>query len=314
MSKIYDVIVLGAGPAGLTAGLYAGRARLSTLIIEKGQDGGQIAITNEIENYPGAQLEGESGPSLIARMTKQAEKFGAERARDCIKSIELSGDVKKLVGSKGEEYYAKTVILATGAFPRPIGCKNESKFVGKGISFCATCDAAFFEDFEVYVVGGGDAAVEEAMYLTKFARKVTIIHRRDELRAAKSIQEKAFKNEKLHFMWNTVVEEVDGDEILSKMIVKNTKTGELTTIEADEEDGMFGLFGFIGLLPNTALYEGQIDMENGYIRTDDAMHTNIPGVFAAGDLRVKSLRQVVTAAADGAIAAMQAEKYIADLK
>lgn len=314
MSKIYDVIVLGAGPAGLTAGLYAGRARLSTLIIEKGQDGGQIAITNEIENYPGAQLEGESGPSLIARMTKRAEKFGAERARDCIKSIELSGDVKKLVGSKGEEYYAKTVILATGAFPRPIGCKNESKFVGKGISFCATCDAAFFEDFEVYVVGGGDAAVEEAMYLTKFARKVTIIHRRDELRAAKSIQEKAFKNEKLHFMWNTVVEEVDGDEILSKMIVKNTKTGELTTIEADEEDGMFGLFGFIGLLPNTALYEGQIDMENGYIRTDDDMHTNIPGVFAAGDLRVKSLRQVVTAAADGAIAAMQAEKYIADLK
>ena len=314
MSKIYDVIVLGAGPAGLTAGLYAGRARLSTLIIEKGQDGGQIAITNEIENYPGAQLEGESGPSLIARMTKQAEKFGAECARDCIKSIELSGDVKKLVGSKGEEYYAKTVILATGAFPRPIGCKNESKFVGKGISFCATCDAAFFEDFEVYVVGGGDAAVEEAMYLTKFARKVTIIHRRDELRAAKSIQEKAFKNEKLHFMWNTVVEEVDGDEILSKMIVKNTKTGELTTIEADEEDGMFGLFGFIGLLPNTALYEGQIDMENGYIRTDDDMHTNIPGVFAAGDLRVKSLRQVVTAAADGAIAAMQAEKYIADLK
>ena len=299
MSKIYDVIVLGAGPAGLTAGLYAGRARLSTLIIEKGQDGGQIAITNEIENYPGAQLEGESGPSLIARMTKQAEKFGAERARDSIKSVELTGDVKKLVGTKGE-YYAKTVILATGAFPRPIGCKNEGKFVGKGISFCATCDAAFFEGMEVYVVGGGDAAVEEAMYLTKFARKVTIIHRRNELRAAKSIQEKAFKNEKLHFMWDTVVE--------------NVKTGELTTIEADEDDGMFGLFGFIGLLPNTALYEGQVNMENGYIPTDDNMHTNLDGVYAAGDLRVKSLRQVVTAAADGAIAAMQAEKYIADHK
>ena len=311
MSKIYDVIVLGAGPAGLTAGLYAGRARLSTLIIEKGQDGGQIAITNEIENYPGAQLEGESGPSLIARMTKQAEKFGAERARDSIKSVELTGDVKKLVGTKGE-YYAKTVILATGAFPRPIGCKNEGKFVGKGISFCATCDAAFFEGMEVYVVGG--AAVEEAMYLTKFARKVTIIHRRNELRAAKSIQEKAFKNEKLHFMWDTVVDEVDGDEILTKMVVKNVKTGELTTIEADEEDGMFGLFGFIGLLPNTALYEGQVNMENGYIPTDDNMHTNLDGVYAAGDLRVKSLRQVVTAAADGAIAAMQAEKYIADHK
>ena len=309
---LYDVIVLGAGPAGLTAGLYAGRSRLKTLIIEKGQDGGQIAITNEIENYPGQELEGESGPSLIARMTAQAAKFGAERVSDQIKSVDLSGDVKKLVGTKGV-YEAKTVILATGAFPRPIGCKNEGKFVGKGISFCATCDAAFFEDFEVYVVGGGDAAVEEAMYLTKFARKVTIIHRRNELRAAKSIQEKAFKNPKLHFMWDTVVDEVDGDELMNKMIVKNTKTGELTTFEADPDDGIFGLFGFIGLLPNTGLFEGQIDMENGYVLTDDNMHTNLPGVFAAGDLRKKSLRQVVTAAADGAIAAMQAEKYLADL-
>ena len=301
----------GAGPAGLTAGLYAGRARLSTLMIEKGQDGGQIAITNEIENYPG-QVEGDSGPSLIARMTKQCEHFGVERVSDMIKEVQLTGPVKKLIGVKGE-YEAKCVIIATGAFPRPIGCKNEGKFVGKGISFCATCDASFFEDLEVYVVGGGDAAVEEAMYLTKFARKVTIIHRRDELRAAKSIQEKAFKNEKIHFLWNTVVDEVDGeDEILSKMIVKNTKTGELTTIEADEDDGLFGLFGFIGLLPKSDLFEGVIDMDKGYIKTDDNMHTNIEGVYAAGDVRVKSLRQVVTAAADGAIAAMQAEKYIAD--
>lgn len=313
MSKIYDVIVLGAGPAGLTAGLYSGRARLSTLVIEKGQDGGQIAITNEIENYPG-QVEGDSGPSLIARMTKQCEHFGVERVSDMIKEVQLTGPVKKLVGVKGE-YEAKCVIIATGAFPRPIGCKNEGKFVGKGISFCATCDASFFQDLEVYVVGGGDAAVEEAMYLTKFARKVTIIHRRDELRAAKSIQEKAFKNEKLHFMWNTVVDEVDGeDDILSKMIVKNTKTGELTTIEADEDDGLFGLFGFIGLLPKSDLFEGVIDMDKGYIKTDDNMHTNVEGVFAAGDIRVKSLRQVVTAAADGAIAAMQAEKYIANLE
>ena len=313
MSKIYDVIILGAGPAGLTAGLYAGRARLSTLVIEKGQDGGQIAITNEIENYPG-QVEGDSGPSLIARMTKQCEHFGVERVSDMIKEVALTGPVKKLTGVK-DEYEARTVIIATGAFPRPIGCKNEGKFVGKGISFCATCDAAFFEDLEVYVVGGGDAAVEEAMYLTKFARKVTIIHRRDELRAAKSIQEKAFKNEKLHFLWNTVVDEVDGeDDILSKMIVKNTKTGELTTIEADEDDGLFGLFGFIGLLPKSDLFEGVIDMDKGYIKTDDNMHTNIEGVYAAGDIRVKSLRQVVTSAADGAIAAMQAEKYIADLK
>ena len=313
MSKIYDVIVLGAGPAGLTAGLYSGRARLSTLVIEKGQDGGQIAITNEIENYPG-QVEGDSGPSLIARMTKQCEHFGVERVSDMIKEVQLTGPVKKLIGVKGE-YEAKCVIIATGAFPRPIGCKNEGKFVGKGISFCATCDASFFQDLEVYVVGGGDAAVEEAMYLTKFARKVTIIHRRDELRAAKSIQEKAFKNEKLHFMWNTVVDEVDGEaDILSKMIVKNTKTGELTTIEADEDDGLFGLFGFIGLLPKSDLFEGVIDMDKGYIKTDDNMHTNVEGVYAAGDIRVKSLRQVVTAAADGAIAAMQAEKYIANLE
>ncbi|WP_369282782.1 thioredoxin-disulfide reductase [Oscillibacter sp. GMB15532] len=313
MSKTYDVIILGAGPAGLAAGLYAGRSRLDTLIIEKGQDGGQIAITSEIENYPGQLLEGETGPSLVARMTEQAKKFGAERISDVIKSLDLSGDVKKVMGNKGE-YLAKAVILATGAFPRPIGCKNEAKFVGKGISFCATCDAAFFEDFEVFVVGGGDSAVEEAMYLSKFARKVTIIHRREELRAAKSIQEKAFANPKLHFMWDSVVEEADGDELLSRMVIKNTKTGELTTVEADEEDGMFGLFGFIGLLPNTKLYEGAVDMENGYIRTDDNMHTNLPGVFAVGDLRVKSLRQVVTAAADGAIAAMQAEHYISNLK
>ena len=309
MSKIYDVIILGGGPAGLTAGLYAGRSRLSTLIIEKGQDGGQIAITDEIENYPGQMVEGESGPSLISRMTEQAKKFGAERCADVIKSVELEGEVKKLTGLKGE-YQAKCVIIATGAFPKPIGCENEGRFTGKGISFCATCDASFFEDFEVYVVGGGDSAVEEAMYLTKFARKVTIIHRRDELRAAKSIQEKAFANPKIAFMWDSVVVRVDGDDLLSSMTVKNVKTGELTVVEADEEDGLFGLFGFIGYNPNSKLCEGMLEMENGYIRTDDNMHTNIPGVFAAGDIRVKSLRQVVTAAADGAIAAMQAEHYI----
>src|SRR5699024_9379134 len=280
MSKIYDVIILGAGPAGLTAGLYAGRSRLSTLIIEKGQDGGQIAITDEIENYPGQMVEGESGPSLIARMTEQAKKFGAERCSDTIKSVALTGEVKKLVGVKGE-YLAKSVIIATGAFPKPIGCEHEGKFTGKGISFCATCDAAFFEDFEVYVVGGGDSAVEAAMYLTKFARKVTIIHRRDQRRAAKSIQEKAFANPKIHFLWDSVVVKVDGDELLSSMTVKNVKTGELTTITADEDDGLFGLFGFIGYNPNSQLFDGMLDMENGYIKTDDNMHTSIPGVFAA---------------------------------
>ena len=313
MNNIYDVVILGAGPAGLAAGLCAGRSCLKTLIIEKGQDGGQIAITDEIENYPGQIVEGESGPSLIARMSEQAKKFGAERVSDVIKSVELEGEVKKLVGAKGE-YYGKTVVLATGAFPRPIGCKNEGKFVGKGISFCATCDANFFEDFEVFVVGGGDSAVEEAMYLTKFARKVSIIHRRDELRAAKSIQEKAFKNPKMNFIWDTVVDEVDGDELLNKMVLKNVKTGELTTYEADPDDGLFGLFGFIGMIPNSTLFEGIIDMERGYIKTDENMHTNIEGVFAAGDIRVKSLRQVVTAAADGAIAAMQAEHYLSNLE
>lgn len=314
MNNIYDVIILGAGPAGLAAGLYAGRSCLKTLIIEKGQDGGQIAITDEIENYPGQMVDAEeSGPSLIARMTKQCEKFHAERVSDTIKEVQLEGKIKKVIGTKGE-YEGKVVIIATGAFPRPIGCKNEGKFVGKGISFCATCDANFFEDFEVFVVGGGDSAVEEAMYLTKFARKVTIIHRRDELRAAKSIQEKAFKNPKMNFMWDTVVDEVMGDELLNKMVLKNVKTGELTTFEADPDDGLFGLFGFIGMIPNSGLYEGQIKMENGYIPTDDNMHTNIEGVYAAGDIRVKSLRQVVTAAADGAIAAMQAEKYLMEME
>ena len=312
MSEIYDVIILGAGPAGLAAGLYAGRSRLNVLIIEKGQDGGQIAITDEIENYPGQIVEGESGPSLIARMTEQAEKFGAKRVSDMIKEVELEGEVKVLKSEKNE-YRGKNVIISTGAHARPIGCKGEGQFRGKGVSYCATCDANFFEDFEVYVVGGGDSAVEEAMYLTKFARKVTIIHRRDELRAAKSIQEKAFKNPKLFFMWDSVVEELEGDDILQAMYVKNVKTGEVTKVEADPEDGMFGLFGFIGTVPNTKIFAGIIDMdERGYIKTDADMHTNIPGVYAAGDVRVKSLRQVVTAAADGAIAAVQVERSMSD--
>ena len=313
MSKLYDVIILGAGPAGLSAGLYAGRYKLSTLIIEKSQDGGQISITDEIENYPGQVIDtDESGSSLVARMTAQAAKFGCERASANIVSVELEGEVKKLTDANGNVYEGRTVIIASGAHPRPIGCKNESDYIGKGISFCATCDANFFEDLEVYVVGGGDSAVEEAIYLTKFARKVTIIHRRDALRAAKSIQEKAFANDKIEFMWDSVVEEVSGDEILTKMLVKNVKTGEITTIEADEEDGLFGLFGFIGLIPNTELFaDSKLNMENGYIVTDEDMHTNIEGVYAAGDVRKKSLRQVVTAAADGAIASSQVEHYLA---
>ena len=309
MSKIYDVIILGAGPAGLTAGLYAGRSRLSTLIIEKGQDGGQIALTDEVENYPGQLVEGETGHSLVARMSEQAKKFGAERCTDAIKSVELEGDVKKLIGAKGE-YLARCVIIATGAFPKPIGCENEGRFTGMGISFCATCDGAFFKDLEVYVVGGGDSAVEEAIYLTRFARKVTIIHRRDQLRAVKAIQEKAFANPKIAFLWDSVVVRVDGKDLLSSMTLRNVKTGELTTIEANKADGLFGLFGFIGYTPNSRLFEGMLEMENGYIRTDGNMRTSIPGVFAAGDVRVKSLRQVVTAAADGANAVTSAMEYL----
>ncbi len=312
MDKIFDVIILGAGPAGLAAGLYAGRSRLSVLIIEKGQDGGQIAITDEIENYPGQIVEGESGPSLIARMTEQAAKFGAERVSDTIKKADLSGDIK-ILKSEQDTYRAKNVIIATGANASPIGCAGEEEFRGKGVSYCATCDANFFTDMEVYVVGGGDSAVEEAMYLTKFARKVTVIHRRNELRAAKSIQERAFNNPKLFFMWDSVVQEVYGEDILSGMIVRNVKTGELTKVEADPEDGMFGLFGFVGTKPNSAMFAGVVDMdERGYIRTDEDMHTSVPGVYAVGDVRIKSLRQVVTAAADGAIAAVQIERSLSD--
>ena len=308
MSEIYDVVIIGGGPAGLAAGLYASRARLKTLILEKEKAGGQIVTTDEVANYPGS-VENASGPSLIARMVEQVDEFGAEKKLDTIKEIELEGETKVLKGEKGE-YQAKTVIIATGANPRPIGCPGEKELTGRGVSYCATCDAAFFEDMEVFVVGGGDTAVEEAMYLTKFARKVTVIHRRDELRAAKSIQEKAFNNEKMNFMWDSVITELKGDGILESMIVKNVKTNEETEIFADEDDGTFGVFVFVGYNPATKLFDGIINMENGYIKTEDDMKTNIPGIFAAGDNRVKSLRQVVTATADGAIAAVQAEKYI----
>ncbi len=309
---LYDLIILGAGPAGLAAALYAGRACLKTLLIEKAMPGGQITLTDEIENYPGQLLEGESGFSLTERMGQQADKFGVERAYDEITAIDLNGEEKVLTGRMGE-YRARTVIIATGAHPKPIGCENEKEFTGRGISFCATCDGAFFRGLDVYVVGGGDSAVEEAIYLTRFARKVTIIHRRDQLRAVKGIQEKAFANEKIAFLWDTVVEKVAGEGALNEMTVRNVKTNEVTTIRASEEDGMFGVFGFVGYAPNTALFEGKIDMDRGYIIADEDMHTSVPGVFAAGDVRVKSLRQVITAAADGAIAAMQAARYIEEM-
>ena len=312
MSKIYDVIIIGAGPAGLTAALYAGRARLSTLMIEKAREGGQIINTSEIANYPGS-LETESGPTLIDRMDAQVKHFGAETVIDSVESVELAGEIKTIHGLENT-YQAKTVIIATGAYPMNIGCPGEFDFVGRGVSYCATCDGAFFSGLDTFVVGGGDSAVEEAVFLTKFAKKVTIIHRRDELRAAKSIQEKAFSNPKIDFMWDSVVKELSGDGLLEKMVTENVKTGALTEYHVNPEDGTFGVFVFIGYKPQSELYQEQIEMEKGYIITDEDMRTNIPGVFAAGDIRRKSLRQVVTAAADGAIAAVHAEKYIESMK
>ena len=311
--KSYDVIIIGGGPAGLSAGLYAGRAKLSALIIEKERQGGQIVVTSEIENYPGC-VEGETGESLVERMVAQTERFGVEHVFDTVTEVELDGRTKRVVCAGGE-YEAKALIIATGAYPISIGCPGERELTGLGVSYCATCDAPFFRDLDVCVVGGGDSAVEEALYLTKFARSVTIIHRRMELRAAKSIQEKAFANPKIDFMWNTVIEEIKGDGMVESMIVKNVRTGRLTEVKADPSDGTFGIFVFIGHKPNSALFSGKVETdEKGYIPTDENMRTNVAGVFAAGDIRAKSLRQVVTAAADGAIAAVQAEKYIEELK
>jgi len=308
MSKIYDTIIIGAGPAGLSAGLYAGRARMSTLIIEKDKDGGQIVTTSEIENYPGG-VDHESGKSLIERMAKQASHFGAEKVYDTVIDVKLDSKIKEVKCNKSS-YKAKSVIIATGAHPRPIGCENERDFIGKGVSYCATCDAAFFEELCVYVVGGGDSALEEAMFCANFAREVIIIHRRDEFRAAKSIQEKVKKHPKIKLMLSHEIVRLDGDGILTSMIIKDLKTGETRTIEADENDGTFGVFGFVGFIPHTDLFVNKINLENGYIKTCENMKTNIDGVFAAGDVRLKSLRQVITAAADGAIAAVQAEHYI----
>ena len=310
-NTLYDVIIIGGGPAGLSAGIYAGRGLLKTLVIEKAKHGGQAAITNEIDNYPGADLE-ETGPSLIAKMVKQAERFGVEFVSDDISDVNFDGEVKSLVGSKGE-YNAKTVIIATGAFPRVLGCKGERELTGKGVSYCATCDAAFFEELEVYVVGGGDSAVQEALFIARFARKITIIQNLPELTAAKSLQQKVLNDPKFSFIYNSVVEELKGEEgLLDTIIIKNEKTGELTELVADEEDGTFGLFVFIGLIPQTKLFDGKVEMDRGYIPTDENMRTSVKGVYAIGDCRVKPLRQVVTAAADGAIAAMDIERLLSE--
>lgn len=304
---IYDLIVLGAGPAGLTAGLYGARGKLKTLVIEKGLEGGQISTTTDVENYPGTPNI--SGFELSHTIKKQAETFGAEFVLDEVVEAELEGKVKK-IKTKENEYEAKTVIISTGAKSRKLGFAGEDLFEGKGISYCATCDAAFYQDFDVYVIGGGDSAIDEALFIAKFAKNVYIIHRRNELRASKSLQDRAFNNEKVHFIWNSVVEEIKGNKMAEELVIRNLETGELTTVKQEGEP--FGIFIFVGYIPETKIFEGQVDMEKGYIRTDEEMKTNIDGVFAAGDLRIKSLRQVVTATADGAIAAVNAEKYIAE--
>ena len=306
---LYDVVIVGGGPAGLSAGIYAGRGLLKTLVIERSKHGGQAATTNEIDNYPGADPD-ETGPSLIKKMVKQAERFNVEFVTDDITAVELDGDVKNLTGGKGA-YRSKAVIIASGAFPRQLGCKGEQELTGKGVSYCATCDAAFFEELEVYVVGGGDSAVQEAMFIARFARKITIIQNLPELTAAKSLQQKVLSDPKFSFVYNSVVEELKGDDgLLDTIVIRNEKTGELTEFNADPEDGTFGLFVFIGLVPHTDIFINKVEMDRGYIPTDENMRTNIPGVYAVGDCRVKPLRQVVTAAADGAIAAMHIEHFL----
>ncbi|MGE5628667.1 MAG: thioredoxin-disulfide reductase [Solirubrobacterales bacterium] len=306
MAHVYDTIIIGGGPAGLSAGLYAARSRMDTIIIERAKYGGQATTTDELENYPGSILNC-TGTTLSERMREQAEEFGCKFAKDEIVEVVLEGDVKVVKGKK-ETYEAKTIIIATGANPKLSGFKNELELRGKGVSYCATCDADFFTDLDVAVIGGGDSAITEAIYLTKFAETVTVIHRRDALRAAKSLQEKAFANPKIKFVWDSLVDEAIGDEILEGLVLRNKFTNEQSTLKVD------GCFVFVGYDPISSLFEGKIEMENGYIITDEDMCTNVPGVFAAGDVRKKLLRQVITAAADGAIASTKAEHYIEEHK
>ncbi|MCH5138867.1 thioredoxin-disulfide reductase [Clostridiaceae bacterium UIB06] len=302
MKQIYDTIIIGGGPAGLSAGLYAARSRLNTLVIERAKFGGQATSTDELENYPGS-IENCTGASLSERMKKQAEDFGAKFATDDIVGVELAGRTKVVKGKK-ETYQAKTIIICTGANPKLGGFKKELELRSKGVSYCATCDADFFTELDVAVIGGGDSAITEAIYLTRFAEHVTVIHRRETLRAAKSLQEKAFANPKISFIWNSTVEEAKGDEILEGLVIKNKLTGEISELKVD------GCFVFAGYNPITQIFEGKLELEKGYIVTDEEMRTSIPGVFAAGDVRKKTLRQVITAAADGAIASTAAEHYI----
>ncbi|MCM3567452.1 thioredoxin-disulfide reductase [Neobacillus mesonae] len=305
--KIYDVIIAGAGPAGMTAAVYTSRANLSTLMIERGMPGGQMANTEEVENYPG--FESILGPDLSTKMFEHAKKFGAEYAYGDIKGIEDHGDYK-VVTAGSKQYKAYSIIISTGAEYKKIGVPGEQELGGRGVSYCAVCDGAFFKGKELYVIGGGDSAVEEGVYLTRFASKVTIVHRRDQLRAQKILQDRAFANEKVDFIWNHTVKSINGkDGKVGSITLVSTQNGEEQELPAD------GVFIYIGMVPLTKPFGALgITNENGYIETNETMETKIPGIFAAGDVREKTLRQIVTATGDGSIAAQTAQHYVEELK
>ncbi len=299
----HDVIIIGAGPAGLTAALYCSRAGLNTVVIEKLAPGGQAATTAQVDNYPGFP-GGVMGPELTQRMEEQARSFGTEIVMAEIDSIGgQAGSFSVVAGS--EQLQGKAIILASGARERPLGVPGEKEFRGRGVSYCATCDAAFFRDQKVAVIGGGDAAVEEAVYLTKFASKVSLIHRRDALRASKALQNQALDHPKMEFYWDCVVTSMNGDQRLEQVQIENVKTGEKTRLEVN------GVFIYVGYLPNTEFVRDLIETDDaGYILTKEDMSTSVPGIFAAGDARAKYLRQVVTAAGDGAVAAVAVERFL----
>jgi len=306
-SELYDLLIIGGGPAGLAAGIYAGRSGLKAAIIERGAVGGNIFQTAEIANYPGG-VYGESGAEFSARMEAHATQFAVELIHGEASLINLLGAEKDVtVGDRALR--GRTILLATGSVPVKLGVPGEAEHCGLGVSYCAVCDGPFFSGRDVFVVGGGDSAVEEAMFLAKFARHVTVIHRRDAFRAAKSIVERARATENISFLLDTVVKEIGGSGLLTRLTLENVKTGETQVIDANAGEN-FGVFIFAGMRPSTELFGSELATEDGYILTDERMRTNIPGVFAAGDVRSKTLRQVVTATADGAIAAIEAEKYI----
>jgi len=299
----YDIAIIGGGPAGLGAAIYAARGGLSTVLFEKGLIGGQIVLTAEVENYPGFENT-VSGFELIDKMKKQAVKFDAEFKEEEVRAISPDG-LCKIIETNENIYRTKAVIFCAGAHPRKLAVPGEKRFTGRGVSYCATCDGALYKDKTVAVVGGGDSAVEEAIFLTRFAKKVYLIHRRDQLRAVHAIQQKAFGNKKIEIIWDTVVQSIEGDMVVENIILYNRKTEQVSTRKVD------GLFIYAGIIPNNDLIESRVNLDQqGFVLTDDRRETNIPGFFAAGDIVHKVLRQVVTAVSDGATAAFSAEKWI----